>query len=353
MSTVNHAPQKAPVGALEVGSERIRVTTTEARQITHQTSTRPPMTGLSPPPDRSAGLPATRDLTLAYVLSLVVALLIAAVSAVGLAFGPAGLYAADPKLAAGVTPSTAGILVPGFLAHDLFNLVVGLPILLGVVWLARRGALIGRLLWPGALFYVVYTYSLYVVGAPFNVLFLPYIILVTLSAYTLIGIVASINGEAVGERLVAVPARIVGGALIGLTALAVAGLTSVVIGALTGPTPGEPALSPQGIAVDYVVGSAPLLIGGVLRWRRQDLGYVTAAGLLLVSVAGGVAFAVSVVLEGLLTGSPIDADAAAVHLVIAAVYLGLLAFFLRGAASGKRAVSGSGRPSAAPSAIVR
>lgn len=68
--------------------------------------------------------------------------------------------------------------MPGFLAHDGFNLVVGLPILLGSLWLARRGSLIGLLLWPGALFYVLYTYALYVVGAPFSALFLPYVALV-------------------------------------------------------------------------------------------------------------------------------------------------------------------------------
>jgi hypothetical protein len=34
--------------------------------------------------------------------------------------------------------------------------MIGLPILRGSMGLARRGKLLGLLLWPGALFYVLY-----------------------------------------------------------------------------------------------------------------------------------------------------------------------------------------------------
>ncbi len=56
------------------------------------------------------------------------------------------------------------------------------------MWIARRGSLIGLLFWPGALFYVLYTYAFYLIGVPFNALFLSYVALVALSAYTMIGI---------------------------------------------------------------------------------------------------------------------------------------------------------------------
>src|SRR6187549_3763522 len=67
-------------------------------------------------------LPITRDLTMAHTASFIAAILIAIVSAVGLGFGSAGLYGVDPQAAIGITASTAGVLVPGFRAHDGFNL---------------------------------------------------------------------------------------------------------------------------------------------------------------------------------------------------------------------------------------
>src|SRR6266545_5600548 len=100
-------------------------------------------------------LPIKHDLTLAYRVSLVIAVLMTVASVAGLVFGSAGLYGVEPRL---VQVSRGG---------DAANLVVGLPILLGSLWLARRGSLIGLLLWPGALFYMLYTYALYLVGAPF------------------------------------------------------------------------------------------------------------------------------------------------------------------------------------------
>ena len=139
-------------------------------------------------------LPIKHDLTLAYLVSFAIAVLMTVASLAGLAFGSAGLYGVAPRL---VQVSCGG---------DVANMVVGLPILLGLMWLARRGSLVGLLLWPGALFYVLYTYTLYLVGAPFNTLFLAYVALVTLSAYTTIGVVASVDGEAVRQRFKSAPA---------------------------------------------------------------------------------------------------------------------------------------------------
>lgn len=272
-------------------------------------------------------LPIRRDITPAYVISIVVVLLMILVSVLSILFG--GIYGASKP--AHPVVSRAG---------DVANLVVGVPILLGVIWLSRRGHFMGLILWPGALFFVAYTYSLYVVGAPFNGLFLPYVTLVTLSAYTLIGLIASIDADAVRERLVSVRARIIGGALIGVGAAAVAGLTSVVVNMLTRSTAGEMTLRSQGTtAVDYIVGSAPLLIGGILLWRRESLGYLAAPGLLLVSLAGGVAFAVSVAMQAVMSGSSIDVTVVAIHLGIAMICLALLGYVLRrtaSASSGRR-----------------
>lgn len=130
------------------------------------------MKELSPKP-AAGGLPITRDLTLPAAVSLVVALLMAGASIVGILY-PTVIYPTDE-------------LRHWFVINDALNLVAGLPLLLGSMRLAtpivaRRGKLIGLLCWPGALFYVLYVYLAYTLSVPFGVLFLPYLLLVTLSA---------------------------------------------------------------------------------------------------------------------------------------------------------------------------
>jgi hypothetical protein len=91
----------------------------------------------------------------------------------GLIFGRAGRYG-DPVTALGPTASSASIFIPGWLGHELFNLVVGVPLVVGAVWLAGKGRTAALLLWPGALYYRLYTNAIYLIGAPFSMLFLLY-----------------------------------------------------------------------------------------------------------------------------------------------------------------------------------
>jgi hypothetical protein len=215
---------------------------------------------------RPVGLPITRDLTLAYALSFLIALIVAATAAASLVFRTTVYPAQD--------------LILSFLPVDVFHLAVGLPVLLGSMWLARRGNLAGLLCWPGALLYVLYSYITNLVGVPFGVLFLPYLLLVALSAYTMIGLVATIDGEAVRRRLhSAVPARIAGGVLVGVTGLFIAISVANIVGALAGQTTAGDMVTVW--IADFTVVIPTSLVGGMLLWRRHTLGYVAGAGLLL------------------------------------------------------------------------
>jgi len=278
--------------------------------------------------------PVRRSLKLAYRLSAIVAVLMAAVSAAGLVLGSAGLYGADSNLALGVREAEAGLLVPGLLGQDVFNLVVALPLLLGSMWLARRGSLVGLLLWPGSLFYVLYWYMLYLVGAPFSVLFLLYVPLVALSAYAIIGLVSSIDGEQVRQRLAgAVPARIVGGILVALAFLTLAqDAGGAFVTAVSDNAPTDPAARHVWIS-DLALQAPAVLVAGVLLWRRQALGYVAGAGLLLQYGLSAIGFVASMALQALLSASAIDVVASVVLLVFGIVcFVPLVLFFLRGAA---------------------
>ena len=280
----------------------------------------------------SASLPITRDLSLAYAVSLVVALLMAVAAATGLLFRST------------IYPTNELILA--YLPVDAFHLVIGLPILLGSMWLARRGNLLGLLCWPGALLYVLYSYITNLVGVPFGALFLPYLLLVTLSAYTTIGLVASIDGEAVRRRLSGVvPARTAAGVLVGLTGLFVVINVGNIVTMTTSQPAGAPDLVPVWIA-DFVTVIPTCLIGGYLLWRRKAFGYVAGAALLLNYSLLFFGLIPVMVFPALHDGSAIDGAGIAMMLAFGLICSVLLALFVRGAKSDRS-------PSSVPEGDVR
>jgi 4-hydroxybenzoate polyprenyltransferase len=100
-------------------------------------------------------LPIKRELSPAYKLSLAVAVLMVMASLAGLLFSQALYQSEDLRQA--------------FVPNDVINLLIGLPILLGSMALARRGSLMGLLFWPGALLYTLYNYIAYAVAMPLTV----------------------------------------------------------------------------------------------------------------------------------------------------------------------------------------
>lgn len=71
-------------------------------------------------------------------------------------------------------------------ANDLITLVLGLPLLVVSTWLALRGSLRGRLLLTGTLGFFLYTYMSMTFTTAFNVLFLVYVALFSLSLFAFI-----------------------------------------------------------------------------------------------------------------------------------------------------------------------
>lgn len=264
-------------------------------------------------------LPIKREVTLASLCSGLVALLLSVASLAGLLDG-SHLYPASQ--------------VSGNTGTDALNLVVGLPLLLGSMWLARRGSLIGLLCWPGALFYILYVYTFYLLGVPFNALFLPYVALVTLSAYTLIGLVASFDGQAVRHRLSGgVPVRTTAGlflllALLFLTVDVVQVVTTLASRASVNST------TYASWCTDCTVQLPALFVAGLLLWRREALGYVAAPGLLLQGGVLNAGYALVLAFQAIFAAAPLNAPFVALVFVIGVLGFILLAFFVRAAARG-------------------
>jgi hypothetical protein len=266
----------------------------------------------------STALPVTRNLKLVYMLSLVVAIFMTVASAAGLLCQPR-IYPTDE-------------LLQSFVPNDVVNLAIGVPILLGSMWLTRRGKLVGLLFWPGALFYVLYNYIAYLFGMPLNVLFLPYLTLVALSTYTMIGLVASIDGKVVQQRLSGVvPEKVAGGVLVGFGVAFFLRVIGAIVDALISET-AIPATELSVLISDFLLAPA-WVIGGVLLWQRKALGYVSGAGLLSQASMLFVGLIIFLLLQPLLTAAPF-----ALADVIVVFILGLICFipfglFVRGVAS--------------------
>jgi hypothetical protein len=237
----------------------------------------------------AALLPIKRDLALVYALSYLVALLMAAVSAAGI------------LVRTTVYPSEE--LLRTFVANDVVNLLIGVPILVGSMGLARRGALVGLLFWPGALFFVLYNYVAYVFAMPLGWAFLVHLALATLSLYTLVGLLSGIDGGAVKQRLAgALRERLAGGALVGLGVLFFLRVIVVVVDAVVSGV--APAGAELAVNVSDFLTTPAWVIGGVLLWRRAEFGYVAGLGLLFQGSMLFVALIAFLLVQPLLTTAP-------------------------------------------------
>lgn len=262
-------------------------------------------------------LPVYGNFSLIFASSLVIAILMFIASAIGLQYNTL-LYTTEE-------------LAQSFIPNDVVNLLVGLPILLGSMWFTWRGKLLGLLCWSGALFFVLYNYTAYVFALPLNWAFPLHLALVMVCTYTLIGLVAGIDGKAVQQRLSgSVPERFAGGVLAGLGSLFLLRVMMVVLTAISSGS----LLSEAELAVniaDFLTTPA-WVIGGILLWKRKELGYVTGLGLLFQGSMLFIALIIFLLLQPLLSGVPF-----AVVDVIVIAGMGLICFipfglFVRGIA---------------------
>jgi len=218
--------------------------------------------------DASPAGPGLVDHSLAPAigLSLVIALLLAMVSAAGLLW-PHFVY---PRAA----------LRDSFLPNDATNLVIGLPALLLPLGLAWKKKPAGRLLLPGALVFVIYNEIVYLIAIPNYGFTTAYGALIGLSLFALFELYRGIDREAVRSRLAgAVRARLSGGVLAGLGLLFFLRAVGMLVSALASRAaiPG----AELGLHTADIILSLAWSAGGVLLWRRTAWGYTAGLGLLL------------------------------------------------------------------------
>jgi len=272
----------------------------------------------SPEKPSTKFLPIKNDLAITYSLSLIIAIIMTAVSLGGLFF-PAVFYPSDE-------------LRQAYLANDAVNLIVGLPILLGSIWLTKRGKLVGLLFWPGALLYTFYNYIAYVIGMQLSWLTLLFAILVLLCAYLTFVLVKEIDWHSVQNSLAGkVHEKISGGALIfyGIAFFFLA------IGVITGSNTDKAGVTMPGIgvAIADLILSTLLFVGGISLFLRKPLGYASGMGLLFATSALFIGVILVVWLQPILTTAPFALEDLIVLFGMGLICLIPTGLFLRGVMS--------------------
>lgn len=211
-------------------------------------------------------LPIRSPLGPHYVVSGALALCTIAAAVMGLA-SPEHIYFRDT-------------LKVAYMPTDIVTLALGLPYLLLAMFAAMRRSLLGLLAWPGALFYLVYTYVPYLLDVPFGPAWPLYASVIGLGTYGLAALLGTIDGEDVANRFgYEAVVRPAAGVAVGLGVfllLRTGGLVAIELSGGTAPRGSDLGLW----ATDALVAAPALFISGAALWGKRPFGYKAAPGVL-------------------------------------------------------------------------
>ena len=220
-------------------------------------------------------------------------------------------------------------LVRTFLPNDVINLVIGIPILLGSIWLTGRGKLAGLLLWPGALLYVIYNYIAYIIGIPFSLLTIAYTALVLLSAYTIIKLINQIDSSLIKEQLSGkVFEKLAGWFLVIFGILFILRAINIFVSAILARTVLPP--TEIGVSIADIVISILWIIGGIFLLRRKPLGYTSGLGLLFAASMLFLGLVVFLIIQPLFTSTQFNLMDVIVVAIMGIFFSIPFALYLRG-----------------------
>jgi hypothetical protein len=222
-------------------------------------------------------------------------------------------------------------------AQDLITLVLGIPLPLIALYGARRERAWSVPLWTGVLAYELYIYAIYAVGGVYNDLFLGYVAVASLSLYTIIGLLSSVNAihlqQAAQDGL---PRRWIGGFF--LMIVIVFGM--IWIGEVMNSI--STGIEPSGHLIfvfDLGIVLPAFAIAAVKLFRKQAFGDLLA-GMLLIKF---VSLCVSITLGQVFRSShglDVESQLLSVFIPLGLIGLGLSALYFRQLIRGHSTVSG-------------
>jgi hypothetical protein len=234
-------------------------------------------------------LPLDQDIKPAWIMSFGVAILMGVMSLSGL-FISNSIYKTE-------------LIFQSFFTNDVINLILGLPILLGSMWLTSRGKMVGLLFWPGALLFVIYNYIAYVFGRPFDLITFVYLALILISAYIIYDLIRKVDSNSVKQQLAgAVGEKLAGWFLLIFGILFILRAVNIFVSARLNQVVLPP--TEIGVSIADIVISILWIIGGILLLRTKPLGYTTGLGLLFASTMLFVGLIILLIIQPVLTAAP-------------------------------------------------
>jgi hypothetical protein len=172
-----------------------------------------------------------------------------------------------------------------WLANDFVTLFIA-PLLIVALALQKRGDERGLLLWMGVMLYMFYNYAFYLFGAKFNSFFLIYVSLFSLSLYSIVVGLLTVNIHAIQENAKRNKTKVVISLFLFLLAvpLTIVEIKECVAFIMSGRTPEVPTLI---FALDLSTVVPTTILAAILLLKNRPWGNVVAMMVLVKAFAYG------------------------------------------------------------------
>lgn len=223
-----------------------------------------------------------------------------------------------------------------FRATDFSNLFFGVPYLLIGAYLLYAQKDVWLWVVPGALFYAAYVYLPYAIALEVSVLFLAYLLVIVVSLYLIIILLASQDYREFDKVVLKAPVRLITGILLLLGVFVALRQSALAVAAVLNAT--SATLIDRALWIDdLLLGCPPMILSAVYLIKRKGIGYVAGPAMLLCYGVLSLSLIPYFILEKLYTRAAFQWDGSIIIIGMALLCLVPFVRFMRWRKSGTSA----------------